>query len=191
MKRERMDKNYRIDLTKSITSWPLSLKIKRGIWQWLCCPIFSILPRSANKTRIGLLRLMGAKIGHTCLIEPRVKVLMPWNLELGDCVVLGHDVEIYNYALVKIDDMSVISQRSYLCTGSHDYTHPYMPLIWKPIVIGSECWVAAESFLAPGIVIGNGSVIGARSVVTKNMPEWMVCAGNPCKPIKPRAIKLL
>lgn len=186
-----MKNKYKIDLTKSTTSWSLAFKIKRGIWQWICSPIFLILPRPANRSRIGLLRLMGAKIGHTCLIEPRVRVLMPWNLELGDFVVLGYDVEIYNYALVKIDDMTVISQRCYLCTGSHDYTHPYMPLIWKPIIIGSECWVAAESFLAPGVVIGNGSVIGARSVVTKIMPEWMVCAGNPCKPIKPRTIKLL
>jgi putative colanic acid biosynthesis acetyltransferase WcaF len=66
-----------------------------------------------------------------------------------------------------------------------------MQLIWKPITIGSECWVAAEVFLGPGVDIGNGAVIGARSVVTKDMPEWMVCAGNPCKPIKIRSIKLI
>lgn len=181
--------NYQVDLNKSSSSWPLSFKLKRALWQFLLNPLFYILPGPANKVRIGLLKLMGAKIGHTCLIEPRVRVLMPWNLELGDCVVLGRDVEIYNYALVKINDMSVISQRCYLCTGTHDYTHPYMPLIWKPITVGSECWVAAEVFLAPGVEIGNGAVIGARSVVTKNMPEWMVCAGNPCKPIKARLIK--
>ena len=100
-------------------------------------------------------------------------------------------IHIYNYALVRINDMTVISQRCYLCTGSHDYTHPHMPLIWKPIVIGSECWVAAEAFIAPGVKIGNGVVIGARSVVTRNMPDWMVCAGNPCLPIKPRVIKTI
>ena len=107
---------------------------------------------------------------------------------MGNYVVLGRNVEIYNYAHVKISDMTVVSQRSYLCTGSHDYTHPHMPLIWKPIIIGSECWIASEVFIAPGVEIGNGTVIGARSVVTKSMPEWMVCAGNPCKPIKPRTI---
>lgn len=183
--------NYKIDLTKSTASWPLSLKVKRAVWQILIQPFFLWLPRPANTLRISLLRMMGAKIGHTCLIEPKVNVLMPWNLELGDYVVLGREVEIYNYALVKINDMTVISQRCYLCTGTHDYTHPYMPLIWKPITVGSECWVAAEAFLAPGVEIGNGVVIGARSVVTKNMPEWMVCAGNPCKPIKARVVKIL
>lgn len=180
---------YKVNLLKSTTIWPPALKLKRAIWQFIIRPLFYILPVPAYKLRIGLLKLMGAKIGHTCLVEPKVNVLMPWNLELGNYVVLGREVEIYNYAPVIINDMTVISQRCYLCTGTHDYTHPYMPLIWKPITIGSECWVAAEAFIAPGVEIGNGTVIGARSVVTKNMPEWMVCAGNPCKPIKIRTIQ--
>jgi putative colanic acid biosynthesis acetyltransferase WcaF len=182
-------KLYLIDLTKSAASWTVAFKIKRAFWQYFISPLFLLLPRPANSLRIHILKLMGAKIGNTCLIEPGVNILMPWNLELGNCVVLGRGVEIYNYALVKIDDMTVVSQRCYLCTGSHDYTHSHMPLIWKPITIGSECWVAAEAFLSPGVTVGNGSVIGARSVVTKDMPEWTVCAGNPCKPIKARSIK--
>jgi putative colanic acid biosynthesis acetyltransferase WcaF len=63
-----------------------------------------------------------------------------------------------------------------------------MPLIWAPITVGAECWVAAGAFIAPGVDIGDGAVIGARSVVTKTMPAWMVCAGNPCRPLKPRVI---
>lgn len=180
--------HFQVDLTKSTTQWSLSLKLRRALWQYIVRPIFYATPRSANLLRISILRLMGAKIGHTCLIQPKVNILMPWNLRIGNFVAIDHHVEIYNFAQVSIQDMTVISQRSYLCTGSHDYTHPYMPLIWKPITIGSECWVAAEVFIAPGVEIGNGSVIGARSVVTKSMPGWMVCAGNPCAPIKARVI---
>jgi len=62
------------------------------------------------------------------------------------------------------------------------------PLITKPIEIKDNAWVASEAFLHPGVTIGSGCVIGARSVVTKDMPDWMVCAGHPCKPIKPRII---
>lgn len=131
---------------------------------------------------------MGAKIGKGCLVCKGVDILMPWNLVMKNFVVIGVGVEIYNYDIVAIDSMTVISQRGFLCTGTHDYNHPYMPLCWRPITIGSECWLAAEVFVGPGVNVGNGAVIGARSVVTKNMPEWMVCGGNACVPIKPRII---
>jgi putative colanic acid biosynthesis acetyltransferase WcaF len=135
--------------------------------------------------------MMGAHIGRGCLIEPGVKILMPWNLELGDHVAIGRDVEFLNFAPVRIDSMTVVSQYCYLCTGTHDYRHPHFPLEFSPIVIGAECWIAAGAFLGPGVNIGRGSVIGAKAVVTQNMPEWTVCAGNPCRPIKPREVKSL
>ena len=181
----------RIDLSQSVSHWDRRTKIKRVVWEWFLKPIFLALPRPGRHLRVALLRLMGAEIGENCLIEPGVNILMPWNLRLASSVAIGRQVEIYNYALVEIDTMTVISQYTYLCTGTHDYTHPHMPLTWQPIKIGSECWVAADTFIAPGVTVGNGTVIGARSVVTKDMPPWMVCAGSPCKPLKPRKIQEL
>lgn len=108
---------------------------------------------------------------------------------MEDCVVLAHDSCVLNFATVTIHSMTVISQGAHLCTGSHDYTHPHFPLIFKPIEIGAECWVASGAFLAPGVRLGRGCVIGANGVVTRDMPEWTVCAGNPCKPIKTREIR--
>lgn len=185
----RMDYQIRVDLSKSKTQWDRQTKIRRGLWEWFLRPLFLALPRPFSRQRIALLRLMGAEIGDHCLIESRVNVLMPWNLRLAPFVAIGRQVEIYNYALVEIDTMSVISQYAYLCTGTHDYTHPHMPLIWKPIKVGAECWVAAGAFIGPGRTIGDGAVIGARAVVTRDMPPWMVCAGNPCVPLKPRTLR--
>jgi putative colanic acid biosynthesis acetyltransferase WcaF len=148
----------------------------------------SFLPRPASGLRILVLRIFGAKIGNKCLIESGVKIWLPWNLKLDDFVAIGRDVEIYNYGLVTIGSMTVISQYSYLCTGSHNYEHPHMPLVWKQIDIGSECWVAAGTWIMPGVAIGNGTVIGARSLVTNNMPAWSVCVGHPAKCIKKRII---
>ncbi len=65
-----------------------------------------------------------------------------------------------------------------------------MPLFFKPIVIGSQSWIAARSFIAPGLTIGEGCVVGAYSVVTKNVLDWTVVAGNPAKFIKTRILKL-
>jgi hypothetical protein len=67
-----------------------------------------------QSVRIALLRLMGAKIGRDCLIEPRVRILMPWNIELGDHVAIGREVEFLNFAPVRIASMSVVSQHTYL-----------------------------------------------------------------------------
>lgn len=179
----------RVDLSKSVTHWDRRIKVKRVLWEWFLKPLFLALPRPFSNVRIAILRLMGAQIGDRCLIDPGVNVLMPWNLHLASSVAIGRQVEIYNYAPVEIGTMTVISQYTYLCTGTHDYTHPHMPLTWKPIRIGSECWLAAGVFVAPGVTVGDGAVVGARSVVTKNVPPWMVCAGNPCRPLKPRVIR--
>jgi len=180
----------RIDLRKSNTRWPLRLKIKRGLWNCALLLLFRPTPkRIGNPWRLWLLRRFGTIVHGSALIHQTCKILQPWHLEIGDGSAVGHYVEIYNYALVYIDAMTVVSQYSYLCTGTHDYTDPHMPLTWKPIRIGSECWVAAGVFVGPGVTIGDGSVIAARSVVVRDMPSWTVCGGNPCRPIKTRLVR--
>ena len=177
-----------VDLRSSKTKWPAGLLLRRAIWQGCLIYFARFMPRPLNFLRIVLLRLFGAKIGAHCLIMPGIRVLMPWNLVLADCVAIGRDVELYNHARIQIGSNTVVSQYCFLCTSSHDYTKPNMPLIYKDIEIGSECWLAAGAFIGPGAKIGNGSVIGARSIVSHELPEWMVCAGNPCRPIKRRII---
>lgn len=182
----------KINLYKSNASWSWRIKLARALWNLTWLFFFRFTPkRLGNKWRVILLRLFGAKVDGDPLILPSCKILQPWKLTLGKGSAIGAEVNIYNYDMVTIGEMSVISQYSYICTGTHDISHPYMPLIWKPIYIGSECWIAADVYIGPGIVINDGAVIGARSVVTKNIPEWTVCVGNPCKPIKIRNIEVL
>ena len=64
-----------------------------------------------------------------------------------------------------------------------------MTLIVKPITIGDGVWVAADVFVAPGVSIGDLSVIGARSTVLKDMPAGFVCYGYPCEPRRPRTLR--
>ena len=176
-----------VDLRSSRTRWPLGITLRRALWQPLSW-VVRYLPAPLNGLRIAILRGAGAEIGSHCLIMPGVKVLMPWNLVLADCVAIGRAVELYNHGRVRVGPNTLISQCSFICTSSHDYTRPDMPLIYSDIEIGSDCWIAAGVFVGPGVRIGNGSVIGARAVVSRSMPEWMVCAGNPCNPIKPRIL---
>jgi acetyltransferase-like isoleucine patch superfamily enzyme len=181
--------SQRIDLYKVQSTTPLKIKLLRALWHCFQLPFFEHTPRMLSPFRILLLRLFGAKIGPDCQIDCGVKIWIPWNLKMGARSAIGFNAEVYNFAPVEIGDHVVVSQRSYLCTATHDHAHPHFPLISAPIAIGSQAWVAAGVFIAPGVTIGEGAVIGACSVVTHSMPPWMVCAGNPCRPLKPRVIK--
>jgi len=179
----------RIDLSKVPSGTPLKVKILRAVWSLFQLPFFLHTPKALSPLRIALLKLFGAKIGPHCEIGRGVKVWVPWNLIMGERSAIGFNTEIYNFAPVVIGDQVIVSQHNYICTSTHDYTHPYFPLVSKAIHIESQAWVASGCLLSPGVTIGEGAVIGARSLVTKSMPPWMVCAGSPCKPLKKRIIQ--
>ena len=94
----------------------------------------------------------------------------------------------YSVDRITIGAQVVVSQGAFLCCASHDISSPIMELIYKPIVIGPQAWVAARAFIGPGVTVGEGAVVGACSVVTKDVDHWTVVAGNPAKFIKNRAI---
>jgi putative colanic acid biosynthesis acetyltransferase WcaF len=125
-------------------------------------------------------------LGARCHIYPRVEIWAPWNLRCDDEVGVADRVILYNQALIHLGRRVVVSQGSHLCTGTHDYESAAFLLKSYPITVRANAWICAEVFVHPGVNIGEGAVVGARSVVTKSIPDWMVCAGNPCVPLKPR-----
>jgi len=142
--------------------------------------------RPMYRWRRTVLRLYGATLGDHVCVQRTARVEFPWNLEMGRYSCLGERARVYNLAPIRIGEFVTVSQDVSLCSGTHDYTRPEMPLVTRPITIGRGAWIAAEAFVAPGVSIGANAVIGARSVVVKDMPPGMVCAGNPCRPVKPR-----
>ena len=170
-------------------SFTLTNRIARLGWNIVYTLLFKYSPKPLHSWRALLLRLFGAKIGKGCHIYPKAKIWAPWNLIMKDYAGIANDVNCYNMAKVELGYKSVISQGVNLCTGTHDYESPNFQLIAKPIKVKDKAWVSAEAFVHPGVTIGEGAVIGARSVVTKDMPAWMVCAGVPCKAIKERKIR--
>lgn len=156
------------------------------IWFITSAIFFRFSPRITNGWRRFLLRLFGAKIGKNVLIRPSAKILFPWRLSIGNNSWIGDNVNIYNMAQTDIGNNTVISQKSYLCCGTHNYQSTSFDIYAKPINIGNEVWIAADVFIAPGISIGNGTVVGYRSTVSKNLPSNKICIGNPAKPVKSR-----
>lgn len=158
----------------------------RVLWGIVAALLFHLSPRPFHWWRVMLLRAFGAKVGKGVHVYPGAKIWAPWNLELLDECGIAKGVTLYSQGKITVGKRAVVSQGAHLVTGTHDYASPGFPLITMPIYIGDHAWIAAEAFVHPGITIGAGCVIGARSVVTKNMPDWSVCAGHPCKPLKTR-----
>lgn len=148
--------------------------------------LFATSPQFMYSWRNFLLRIFGAHVGKNVIIRPSVRVTYPWKVRIADNVWIGDHAELYSLAEIEIGANTVISQRSYLCAADHDYKDATFPIQSKKIKIGEQVWVATDVFVAPGVTIHNGAVIGARSSVFKDMPSGMVCLGSPCKPIKPR-----
>ena len=151
------------------------------LWQLVQSLLFGPSPQPMFFWRNFLLRLFGAKIGRGVLIRPTARVTYPWKLEIGDYVWVGDNVELYSLGDIVLKHDSVISQRSYICTGSHDYKDPAFAITAQRIEIGPEAWIATDVFVAPGITIGRGAVIGARSSVFKDVPDYALCCGSPAK----------
>ena len=170
-------------------SFSLKNRIARVVWGVVQILLFRLSPRPLHKWRAFLLSCFGAKLGKNVHVYPGVKIWAPWNLTLHDECGIGSGAILYSQGKITIGKRTVISQGVHLCAGTHDYTRAGFPLITFPIIIGDHAWLAAEAFVHPGVTIGEGCVIGARSVVVGNMPAWMVCAGHPCKPLKSRILE--
>ena len=179
----------RINVYKAPSNTPRKVKLLRALWGLFQIPFWPHTPQALSPLRIALLRLFGAEIGPGCVIAEGVKIWMPWNLTIGECSAIGANTEIQNFVPVILGRHVVISQRNYICTSTHDPADPRFGLISTPIRIGSQAWVAAECVLGPGAEIGEGAVISVRSVVSKPMPAWMICAGSPCRPVTERVIR--
>lgn len=160
----------------------------RWLWLLIQSTLFRWSPRPLHWYRAWLLRIFGADIPHPgkVVIFPTAEITHPWRLALAPRSMVGPHVQLYNLAGIKLEYGANLSQHCHLCDGTHDYTRWAMPLVAKPIVIGANAWLGADVFVGPGVSIGELCVIGARSVVVKDQPAKMVCAGQPCRPIKPR-----
>ena len=164
-------------------------KAGRVVWGIVWLLLFRPSPKIAHSWRRMLLRVFGADIGRGVHIYPSCKIWAPWNLTLADYCCLADNIDCYCVAPISIGAHSCISQYSYLCTATHDYEHPNMPLKVAEITIESQVWICADVFVAPGVTISQGAVVGARASVFKDVGQWDVVSGNPAKVIRKRKLK--
>jgi putative colanic acid biosynthesis acetyltransferase WcaF len=178
-----------VQLQYTRSGWSFGVKLKRLLWTPFRVLFIRGSGRWLSPLRVHALMLFGARIDRPVLIMDGVTVWHPWSLTLERYCTLGRGVEVYNYADIVVGEQATVSQYTYLCSASHDYEDPTMPLVCLPIVIGAQAWVAAGCFIGPGVRVGEGAVIGACSVVMKDVPPWTVAAGNPARVLKARRLR--
>lgn len=170
------------------TPYPRREVLARWIWAMVQGTLFRWSPRPFHGFRARLLRLFGAKIAEPgrVVIFLTAKITFPWKLTLETRSMVGPGVVLYNLAPITLQRGANLSQNCHLCAGTHDFTRWDMPLVSQPIVIGRNAWLAADVFVGPGVTIGELCVVGARSVVVRDLPPRKICVGQPCRPIKDR-----
>jgi putative colanic acid biosynthesis acetyltransferase WcaF len=150
------------------------------LWWLVQAVTFPLSPQPLYSFRAFILRLFGAKVGKGVIIRPTARFTYPWKVTIGDYSWIGDDVVIYSIDEINIGQQCVISQKSYLCTASHDIQDPAFGLKTGSITINNGVWVATDCFIGLGVTIGANTVVGARSSVFKSLPSGQVCWGNPC-----------
>ena len=173
-----------------VTPYGNGALFRRGLWSVVQATIFRWSPRPCHAFRARLLRLFGADIPHPTqvVIFPTARITFPSQLKLEPRAMVGPHVTLYNLAPVVLRRGANVSQNCHLCAGTHDFMKWSMPLVTQPIVLGENVWLGADVFVGPGVTIGELSVVGARSVVMRDLPPRKICVGNPCRPVKDRAV---
>lgn len=160
-------------------------KVVEGVWmiaEWLFVTN-SLQPSSS--LRCAVLRLFGASIGPNVTFRPRTRVKFPWNLAIGRNAWIGEGVWIHNQGRVTIGDNCVVSQESFITTGSHLH-RTSMDLVIKPVVICPGAWITTRCIILQGVTIGRNAVVTPGSVVVRNLSADQVFGGNPAVRIMSR-----
>lgn len=177
-----------LDLKHYQNRHSLRSKLGRVGWSVVWLLLFRPTPRGKlfRPWRIALLKLFGARVRWSSNVLPSCRIWQPWKLTMGAYSCLSADVDCYTVDAITLGDNVTVSQGAKLCTASHDISSSIMELSYRPITIGNNAWVAGWAIVLPGVTIGEGAVVAAGSVVTKDVAPWAVVGGNPARVVKRR-----
>jgi len=178
-----------VDLSAYSSGFSPGMKLARTLWALVWSVLFRLSPVPCHWWRNMLLRLFGARVSSGVHVYPNCRIWAPWNLAIGEHSCLGPHVDCYNVAPVEIGSNVIVSQYSYLCTATHDDRDPGMKLVTRPIVIADAAWICADVFVGPGVRVGKGAVLGARSSAFKDLDAWKVYGGTPARMLRDRVVE--
>ena len=167
--------------------WSRCDRVRMLLWDGCWAVFCGWTPKPLNRWRLLWLKLFGAKIHGLPFVHQRARIQIPWKLTLHDRACLGDRANAYTLGEIEIGARTVIAQEAYLCTGTHDLNDPSLPLQVAKITLGEDVFIGARAFILPGIRIGDRAVVGACSLVTKDVAPDTVVAGNPATLLRARS----
>lgn len=164
----------------------LKHRVFRLLWSVTWTVACSWTPPFLRKWRIAVLRCFGADVDWNAMVYSSVSIWYPPNLSMARLSTLGPKVNCYCMDKIHIGESAIVSQAAFLCGGTHDVDDEGFPLVIGPIHIGPRAWVASEAFVAPGVTLAEGAVLGARSVAAKDLEPYGIYVGNPAQYVRQR-----
>lgn len=151
-----------------------------------CHAINTSHPRDETLRR-GVLTKLFAGGGETVTLEPPFRCDYGSNIYLGDNVFFNFDCVILDVCDVRIGSYVFIAPGVHIYTATHplDSELRRTQEFGKPVAIGDDVWIGGGAIICPGVTVGDRTVVGAGSVVTKDIPSGVVAAGNPARVIRP------
>lgn len=188
MKNEELIEAYRPS-QRSLERASLKVILRGKLWGCFQFTIFRWSWRF-NGIRCALMRLFGAVLdGKGVSVNAGALIACPWNIKIGPTSSLGNRSWIYALDKIEIGSKTCIGEHVRLLAGYHDITTMNFAFRTKPIKIGSAVWIATGAMVLPGVTIGDGAVVAAGAVVTKDVEPWTVVGGNPARFIKKRELR--
>ena len=162
--------------------WTIRGRVRRIFWELCWNLLCRFTPKPFNPWRLLVLRAFGAKVEGIPFVHQRAKIEIPENLTLRHRACLGDGAVAYSLGPIEICEGATVAQEAYLCAGTHDFDDPALPLKTEPIHVEAGAFLGARAFVLPGVTIGTKAIVGACSVVTRDVPMKTTVAGNPAKP---------
>lgn len=161
--------------------WNFKTKVKIFLWDYAWYIFCKWTPKNFNNWRLFVLKIFGTKIIGSPFVHQKSYIHYPWNLVIHHKSCIGDRAVIYALDKIEIEKYAVVAQEAYLCTGTHNFKHKNKPLVTDQILIRENAFIGARAFILPGIIVGKESIVGACSVITKNIPDKHKAVGNPAK----------
>lgn len=150
---------------------------------------FNMTRPSEGEKREAMLKEMFAEIGEGCYIEPPLHA--NWggrHVHFGKYIYANFNLTLVDDTHIYVGDYTMIGPNVTIATAGHPILPELREKLYQynvPVHIGRNCWLGAGVVLLPGVTVGDNTVIGAGSIVTKDIPANVVAVGNPCRVLRP------